>query len=157
MRMARGRHVRPRLVHSAMNQEPRRVRRQAHVAPDRLAVIVDEDHVARFQQPEVLRQRVRPESVRVLRVAHGDVARHAFRVALAGEDAEGEGHFGQHPLPVRGVGGVRGDAGEGLALGDELEGGFGGVGFLVGGGVGVFLVLGLGFGGDGGLFEDGDC
>jgi hypothetical protein len=62
--------------------------------------------------------------VRVLGVAHGDVAGHAFGVAFAGEDAEGEGHFGEHPLAVLGVGGEGWDAGEGLALGYELEGGF---------------------------------
>lgn len=63
-------------------------------------------------------QRVRPEGVRILGVADGDVPGHAFGVAFAGEDAEGQGHFGEHPLAVGCVGGEGGDAREGLALGD---------------------------------------
>ena len=124
MRMASSSDIRSRLVHSAMNQKPRRVSRQAQIPPNRLAIVVHQDHIAGFQQAKVLRQRVRPEGVRVLWVADGDVAGHAFGVAFAGEDAEGEGHFGEHPLAVLGVGGEGWDAGERLALGDELEGGF---------------------------------
>lgn len=55
MRVASSSHIRPRLVHSAVNQEARRVGRQAHVASNRFAVIVDQNHVARFQQAKVLR------------------------------------------------------------------------------------------------------
>jgi len=108
-----------------MNQETRRVGRQAHVPADRVPVVVDENHVASLEQAEVFGQRVCPEGVRVFRVADGDVARHAFGVAFAGEDAEGQGHFGEHPLSVGGVGGEGGDAGEGCALGNELESAFG--------------------------------
>ena len=93
-----------------MNQETRRVRRQIHVASNRFAVVVDLNHVARFQQAEVLGQRVRPECVRVLRVTDGDVAGHAFGVAFACEDAEGKSHFGEHPLSVFGVGRERWDS-----------------------------------------------
>lgn len=63
-------------------------------------------------------ERIRPEGVWVLRVADGDVPGHAFGVAFAGEDAEGQGHLGEHPLSVGGVGGKGGDSGEGLALGN---------------------------------------
>ena len=118
MRMTSSSDIRPRLVHSAMNQEPRRISRQAQIAPNRFTVIIHQDHIAGFQQAKVLAQRVRPEGVRVLWVADGDVAGHAFGVAFAGEDAEGEGHFGEHPGAAGGVGGVGGDAGEGGALGD---------------------------------------
>jgi len=112
-------HIRPGLVNSTMNQETRRISRQTPISPDRIPIVIHQDHIAGFQQAEMFAQRVRPEGVRVLRVAHGDVARHAFGVALAGEDAEGKGHFGEHPLPVGGVGGEGGDAGEGgVALGD---------------------------------------
>ena len=110
--------VRPRLVNSAMNQETRRISRQSHIPANSISVVVDQNHVAGFEQAEVFGQRVCPEGVGVLGVADGDVAGHAFGVAFAGEDAEGEGHFGQHPGAVGGVGGVGGDAGEGGALGD---------------------------------------
>lgn len=73
----------------------------------------------------MLGERVRPEGVRVLRVADRDVARHSLCVAFTREDTEGEGHLGEHPLAVLGVGRKSWDAGEGLALGDELEGAFG--------------------------------
>lgn len=118
MRMTSSSNIRPRLVHSTMNQKPRRVSRQIHIAPNSLPIIVDEDHIAGFEHAKVLRQRVRPEGVWVLRVADGDVAGHAFGVAFAGEDAEGQGHLGEHPLAVLGVGGECWDAGERLALGD---------------------------------------
>ena len=116
--MAGSSNIRSRLVHSTMDQKPRRVSWQIHIAPDSLPIIVYQNHIAGFQQAKMLRQRVRPEGVRVLGVADGDVAGHAFGVAFAGEDAEGEGHFGQHPGAVGGVGGVGWDAGEGGALGD---------------------------------------
>ena len=115
----RSRHdVRPRLVYSAMKQESRRISRQSHIPANSSSVVVDQNHVAGFEQAEVFGQRVCPEGVGVLGVADGDVAGHAFGVAFAGEDAEGEGHFGQHPGAVGGVGGVGWDAGEGGALGD---------------------------------------
>ena len=101
-----------------MNQETRRISRQRHVPADRIAVVVDQNHIRSFEQAEVFGQRVCPEGVGVLGVADGDVAGHAFGVAFAGEDAEGEGHFGEHPGAVGGVGGVGGDAGEGGALGN---------------------------------------
>lgn len=156
--MASSSDIRPRLVHSAMDQKPRRISRQAHIAADRLAVVVHQNHVAGFQQAKVLRQRVRPEGVRVLRVADGDVAGHAFGIAFAGEDAEGEGHFGEHPLAMSGVRGEGRDAGKRLALRDELEGGFG---------LAVFAIFHLLFGsgcrllgariGDCGGRHDDDC
>jgi hypothetical protein len=101
-----------------MNQKPSRVGRQTHIPADRITIIINQYHVAGFEQAKVFGERVRPEGMGVLRVADGDVAGHAFGVAFAGEDAEGEGHFGEHPLAVGGVGGVGGDAGEGCALGD---------------------------------------
>jgi hypothetical protein len=44
-----------------------------------------------------------PKAVRVLRIADGDVAAHAFGVSFACEHPEGEGHFLQHPLSMLGV------------------------------------------------------
>lgn len=79
----------------------------------------------------MLAEWVRPEAMWVFRVAHGDVARHALCEAFAGEDAEGAGHVGEDPGAVFVIGAEEGDAGEGGALRDGLEGGefFGRVGF----------------------------
>ena len=86
VRMAHGVHVRPRAVHRPMNQIPRLVRGPA-ARPGiqhRARVHVQQDQVRRPHQPEVASQRVRPEGMRVLRVAHADVAGHALDEALAG-------------------------------------------------------------------------
>ena len=60
--------------------------------------------------------------MRVLRVAHTDVPRHALRIPLPRKDAEGQRHLLEHPSPMRLEGRVLWDAWEGDALGDHLEG-----------------------------------
>ena len=66
-------------------------------------------------------------------VPDGDVARHAFGVVFAGEDAEGASHVCEEVGAVGGEGWEGGDAGEGLAAGDCFEGG----GFLFVFGLGI--------------------
>jgi hypothetical protein len=121
MRVASSSHVWPGLVNSAVDQESRRVSWQAHVASDRFAVVVNKNHITRFQQSEVLGQRIGPECVRVFWITHRDVAGHAFGVAFACEDTEGESHLGKHPLAVFGVRRECWDSWETLALGDEFQ------------------------------------
>lgn len=119
--MARRMHIRPRLVHRSMDLESRRVGRTASIAAHDVPFIVQKDHVARFQKAEVAPQRIRPEVVRVLGVADGDVPAHALCEALSGEDAEGAGHVFEDPGAVFIVVGEGWDAGERYALGDRLQ------------------------------------
>jgi hypothetical protein len=99
--MTRSHDIGPGAMDRRMNDEPRRVRGPTAVPTHRTPGLVDEHHVAGAHQPEVPPQRVRPERLRVLRVAHRNVARHAFREAFAREHPERERHVFQHPFPVR--------------------------------------------------------
>lgn len=137
MTMTRSMHIRPRLMHRTMYQEARRIGRPRHIAANDFARIVDEHHVRRVEKPKVPPQRIRPEGVRVLRVAHADVPAHAFGEVVPREDAEGACHVREEPCAVLVVGGEEWDAGEADALGDGLEGHFF-FGF-VGGGMGDWL------------------
>lgn len=133
-------HIRARLVDGAVNQETCRVCGAAHVASNCVAVVVDENHVASFEEAEVLPERIRPctcqllqalgrsssgrryspEGVRVLRVSDGDVPAHALCVAFASEDSKSESHLLQHPLSMLCVGREGRDAGEADALRDHF-------------------------------------
>jgi hypothetical protein len=110
-------------MQGTMNQKPRRVRRPAPVPSHHLPLVVHQHHVARLQQPKVPPQRVRPESMRILWIAHADVAGHALDVALAREDAERTGHVCENPCAMCGEGREVGDPRKTDTLGDGLEGG----------------------------------
>lgn len=71
--------------------------------------IGEEQQVGDAEQAEVHGEGVHPEEVRVLGVAEGDVAGHAFAEAAAGPVAEEGGHVGEGPEAVGGEGGVAGD------------------------------------------------
>jgi len=55
--VADGRHVRPGLVHFAVDEESGRVGRARAVASDDFALEVDRDHVAGLEKTEVATQR----------------------------------------------------------------------------------------------------
>lgn len=99
--VAHGVHVRPRLVHRAVDQEACRVRAPCAVAPNDFALEVDGDHVAGLEQPEVYSQWVRPEHVVLHWVAHRDVPADALDVALARPVSERCRHVFQLPLALR--------------------------------------------------------
>jgi hypothetical protein len=134
-----------------MDQKTRSVRRPAHIPTDRFAIIIHENHITRLEKSKMSSERIRPESVWIFGIADGDVARHAFCVSFAGENAEGDGHVFERPFSVRVERDEGGDSGEAGSLGDHLEGSL----FLFDG-----RCLGLGgFGGDGhgGDVQGGDC
>lgn len=60
----------------------------------------------------------------ILRISHGNVARHSFTVAFASEDAKGQCHVFEHPLAMLSKGNKGGDSRETGALTDHFEGGF---------------------------------
>lgn len=60
----------------------------------------------------------------ILRISHGNVARHSFTVAFASEDAKGECHVFEHPLAMLSKGNKGGDSRETGALTDHFEGSF---------------------------------
>lgn len=60
----------------------------------------------------------------ILRISHGNVARHSFTVAFASEDAKGQCHVFEHPLAMLGKGNKGGDSWETGALTDHFEGSF---------------------------------
>lgn len=65
-----------------------------------------------------------PKSMNILRISHGNVARHSFTVAFASEDAKGQCHVFEHPLAMLGKGNKGGDSRETGALTDHFEGSF---------------------------------
>lgn len=65
-----------------------------------------------------------PKSMNILRISHGNVARHSFAVAFASEDAKGQCHVFEHPLAMLGKGNKGGDSRETGALTDHFEGSF---------------------------------
>lgn len=60
----------------------------------------------------------------ILRISHGNVARHSFTVAFASEDAKGQSHVFEHPLAMLSKGNKGGDSWETGALTDHFEGSF---------------------------------
>lgn len=60
----------------------------------------------------------------ILRISHGNVARHSFTVAFASEDAKGQCHVFEHPLAMLSKGNKGGDSRETGALTDHFEGSF---------------------------------
>lgn len=60
----------------------------------------------------------------ILRISHGNVARHSFTVAFASEDAKGQCHVLEHPLAMLSKGNKGGDSRETGALTDHFEGSF---------------------------------
>lgn len=123
MHMARSMDIRPRLMHRGMDQKSRPVSRTTRIPADHFPIVIDEHHVRGLEGREVLSQRVRPEGMRVFRVADRDVAAHALGEALAGEDAERARHVREDPCAVLIVGREERDSGECYALGDGFEGG----------------------------------
>lgn len=65
-----------------------------------------------------------PKSMNILRISHGNVARHSFTVAFASEDAKGQCHVFEHPLAMLSKGNKGGDSRETGALTDHFEGSF---------------------------------
>lgn len=65
-----------------------------------------------------------PKSMNILRISHGNVARHSFTVAFASEDAKGQCHVFEHPLAMLSKGNKGGDSRETDALTDHFEGSF---------------------------------
>lgn len=117
MRMARGMHIRPRLVDLAVDRKRRPIDRQLGAAGQDVAALVDQHQVRHADLAKVLGQRVDPKVVRVRRVAQRDVAGHALVEALPREDAEGGGEVLLVVLPG-GVGGGKG----GRGADDDLAG-----------------------------------
>lgn len=60
----------------------------------------------------------------ILRISHGNVARHSFTVAFASEDAKGQCHVFERPLAMLSKGNKGGDSRETGALTDHFEGSF---------------------------------
>ena len=89
--MGGGDDVGPGLVDRRVDHERRPVHRLAAV--DDVAVVVDEDEVADAHVPEAETERVDPEVVGELGVAHGDVAGDALAEAEAAEDAQRAGEL----------------------------------------------------------------
>ena len=83
--------VGPRRVDRRVDHERRPVHRTPAV--DDLPVVVDEDEVADLHVAEALDERVDPEVVRELGVAHGDVSGDALAEAAAAEDAQRTGEL----------------------------------------------------------------
>jgi hypothetical protein len=111
----------PRFVDGRMNEEASSVGRPAHVSANGIAIVVDKDHVGCLQSGKMLAERVCPESVRVLGITDGYVARHALSVPLPGKDPEGSSHVGEDPCALLVVGREEGNARKTDALRDGLQ------------------------------------
>jgi len=88
----RGRdHVGARLVNRGVDAERRLVDRM--VAVHDVTVVVDEDEIRHPHQTETARERIHPEVVGILGVAHGDVPGDAFAETETTKDAQRCGKF----------------------------------------------------------------
>lgn len=96
--VAHGMDVRPGLVHFAVDEEACGIWGSRSVASDHFTVEVDGDHVAGLQQPEMPAERIRPEHVLCLGIAHTDVSGNALDVPLARPVSECRGHMLELPL-----------------------------------------------------------
>jgi len=59
------------------------------IADQNIAVVIDELKIRHFDQTEVLRQRIDPESIRMLGIANGDMAGEPLIETVAGEQPKG--------------------------------------------------------------------
>jgi hypothetical protein len=84
-------HVRTGRVHRRVDDEPGPVHRPVPVPHG--ALVVDQDQVGHPQVPERRAERVHPEHVRVLRVAHGDVPGHSLAEAEPAEHPQRSGQL----------------------------------------------------------------
>ena len=126
--MGRGDDVGAGLVDRRVDHERGPVHRR--VALDDLALVVDEEQIADAHLAEALAERVDPEVVGALRVAHRDVPGDALGEAEPAEDAQRAGELGLAVGPLVGDvverrrsehGGAEGGAGD--LRGDVVAGG----------------------------------